>query len=189
MKDAHITIRKACLNDIPALSALVLASVRGLSTQHYTEQQVESAIKHHYVGVDTQLIEDGTFFVAESEDVVVGCGGWSQRRLIAGGDGIKQTGEEDDLLHPDTDAARIRAFFVHPDWVRRGIGRALMQESEAAARAAGFRRMELWATHTGVPLYQSHGFQATGNVEMTLPDGITVLGVYMEKILDTRPAE
>jgi GNAT superfamily N-acetyltransferase len=182
--ESGITLRLALPEDIPALSDLIAISERGLGVDHYTEQQIESLLKYQFIGVDSQLIVDRTYYVAEAEGQIVGCGGWSHRRRLAGGDNVKLGGEGDALLPPDGDAALIRAFFVHPDWARRGIGRALMEASERAAEKAGFRRLELLATHTGVPLYLACGFHIVGPVATVLPDGLTVSGLQMRKMLE-----
>src|SRR5580704_11997807 len=115
----NISLRQAVPADIPALRVLIDASVRGLQAADYTPAQIEGALQTVY-GVDSQLIADKTYFVVEAEAVIVGCGGWSKRKTLFGGD--RWTSREDSLLNPEQDAAKIRAFFVHPDWVRRGIG-------------------------------------------------------------------
>lgn len=186
-------IRKAVSADIPALRSLIEASVRGLQTQDYTAAQIESALATVF-GVDTQLIADGTYFVAEAPDarasvpavhlpadaVIVGCGGWSKRKTLYGGD--QWTGREGALLDPGHDAAKIRAFFVHPAWARRGIGSLILEECERAALAAGFTRFEMGATLTGVPLYQARGYVALENLTVPLANGETLPIVRMEKL-------
>jgi GNAT superfamily N-acetyltransferase len=133
-----ICIRQAIAADIPVLRELIAASVRGLQAQDYTAVQLESALKTVY-GVDSQLIADGTYFAAEAEHAIVGCGGWSKRKTLYGGD--QWSGREDLLLDPCKDAAKIRAFFIHPDWARRGIGSLILEVCENAARgsAGGWR--------------------------------------------------
>ena len=173
-----ITLRLATPDDLPALQALIPASVRGLSQGWYTPEQIESAIRHVF-GPDTQLIADGTYFAAQAEGAIVGCGGWSRRRTLYGGDQMKDA--EDPLLDPATQAAKIRAFFVHPDWARRGIASMIMEACRAAAADAGFRRLELMATLPGEPLYRAFGFQARERVETTLPDGVRVPFVRMDR--------
>ena len=128
--------------------------MRELQRQDYTELQIEGALETIF-GVDTTLIDDGTYLVVESDSEIVACGGWSKRRTLFGGD--RWTRREDDLLDPAVDAAKIRAFFVHPAWARRGVGTLLLESCENAARAAGFRRFEMGATLTGVHLYQRRG--------------------------------
>jgi GNAT superfamily N-acetyltransferase len=175
-----VTLRLATLDDLPALRALIPASVRALSQGFYTPQQVESAIRHVF-GPDTQLIADGTYFAAEAEGTIVGCGGWSRRRTLYGGDQMKDA--EDPLLDPAAEAARIRAFFVHPAWARRGVASAIMHACRDAAAQAGFQRLELMATLPGEPLYRAFGFEARERVESTLPDGVRVPFVRMERAI------
>jgi GNAT superfamily N-acetyltransferase len=194
-----IRIRHAVSGDVPVLRALIDASVRGLQTRDYTSTQIESALATVY-GVDTQLIADGTYFVTEEvpsvEDVsvvagnspaqppvstplVIGCGGWSKRKTLFGGD--QWTGREAALLDPQHDAAKIRAFFIHPLWVRRGIGSMILEACENAALAAGFTRFEMGATLTGVPLYRARGYVALENLEVPLANGEALPIVRMEK--------
>lgn len=161
-------IRVATIDDIPALKALIEVSVRGLNSHDYPPDVIESSLKYVF-GVDTQLVIDGTYFAVEAEGQICGCGGWSKRKTLYGGDQAKAA--EDKLLDPETDASRIRAFFVHPDYARRGIGRLVMTTCEDAARAAGFKRLELMATLTGIPLYEVSGFTVTERLVSTLPDG------------------
>ena len=168
-----LTTRLATRQDIPQLNELIALSVRGLSTEYYTPNQIESAIKYIF-GIDTQLIIDGTYYIAEKEGALVGCGGWSKRNTLYGGDQHK--GTEDPLLNPATDAARIRAFFVHPDYARQGIGRLIMNVCEEAAKSNGFTTFELGATLPGVPLYEVMGYHAIERVDAPLADG-EVLGV------------
>jgi GNAT superfamily N-acetyltransferase len=173
-----ITTRLATFEDIPQLQQLIAQSVRGLSAGFYTPRQVESAIKYVF-GVDSQLIADGTYYVAETEDETVACGGWSRRNTLYGGDQHK--GVEDPLLNPATDAARIRAFFVHPDWARHGIGRALIDLCETAARHYGFTKMEIGATLPGAPLYEAMGYNVVDKIKVPLPDGEELRIVKMKK--------
>ena len=172
------TLRQAVAADIPALRALIEASVRGLQAADYTPAQIEGALQTVY-GVDSQLIADGTYFVVEAEAVIVGCGGWSKHKTLFGGD--RWTGREDSLLNPEQDAAKIRAFFVHPDWVRRGIGSMVLEACEKAASAAGFTRFEMGATLTGVPLYRARGYVALENLTAPLRNGESLAIVRMEK--------
>ncbi|MDF2431566.1 MAG: hypothetical protein JWP44_1197 [Mucilaginibacter sp.] len=168
-----ITIRLATFEDIPQLNEMIALSVRGLSTDYYTLNQIESAIRYVF-GVDTQLVIDGTYYVAELDGTIVGCGGWSKRNTLYGGDQHKET--EDPLLDPECDAARIRAFFVHPDYARRGIGRQIINVCEAAAKDNGFTGFELGATLPGIPLYEAVGYKAIERIDTVLPDG-EVLGI------------
>jgi GNAT superfamily N-acetyltransferase len=198
----NFNLRLATPADIPALSALIDASVRGLQAQDYTPTQIESALQTVY-GVDSQLIADGTYFVVEAKavearqeagsaspganPVMVGCGGWSKRKTLYGGD--HWSGREDaHLLDPERDAAKIRAFFVHPAWVRRGIGSLILEACETAAMAAGFRRFEMGATLTGVPLYQAKGYLRRENLSVPLNNGESLAIVRMEKAIGTAQA-
>ncbi len=169
----QITTRLAQLSDIPQLNQLIAQSVRGLSTNYYTPNQIESAIKYIF-GVDTQLVIDGTYYIAEIDGAIVGCGGWSKRNTLYGGDQHKEI--EDPLLNPKTDAARIRAFFVHPDHARKGVGTHIINVCEVAAQANGFTGFELGATLPGVPLYKAMGYVEVERVDAVLPDG-EVLGI------------
>lgn len=173
-----IVVRRATPDDIPTLRALIDASVRGLQAQDYTAAEIERALATVY-GVDTQLIADGTYWVAESPPEIVGCGGWSRRATLFGGDQYAK--REDSLLDPTTDAAKIRAFFVHPAWARRGVGTKILDACETAAREAGFTRYEMGATLTGVPFYEARGYKALERVTAPLPDGESLAIVRMEK--------
>jgi GNAT superfamily N-acetyltransferase len=189
-----IRIRPAVSADIAVLRTLIDASVRGLQTQDYTPSQMESALATVY-GVDTQLIADETYFVAHVESsvvagdspappngtapLIVGCGGWSKRKTLYGGD--QWTGREAALLDPEHDAAKIRAFFIHPSWTRRGIGTLILEACENAAVAAGFTRFEMGATLTGVLLYQARGYVALESLEVPLANGESLPIVRMEK--------
>ncbi|QHS56027.1 GNAT family N-acetyltransferase [Mucilaginibacter sp. 14171R-50] len=172
-----ITIRLATFNDIEELQQLIGLSVRGLSASYYSQPQIESAIKYVF-GIDSQLIMDGTYYVAEKGNTKVGCGGWSKRNTLYGGDQHKDT--EDPLLNPLKDAARIRAFFVHPNYARQGIGRKIINVCEDAAKAYGFNSFELGATLPGVPLYEAMGYTATERIDVILPDK-ELLGVVKMK--------
>ena len=172
------TTRPATFEDIPNLNELIAKSVRGLSTDYYTAKQIESAIKYIF-GVDTQLVKDGTYFIAEMNNVIVGCGGWSKRNTLYGGDQHKAI--EDPLLNPLHDAARIRAFFVHPDYARQGIGRHIINVCETAAKENGFGSFELGATLPGVPLYSAMGYKAVERIAVKLPDGELLGIVKMSK--------
>lgn len=179
-----LTFRKAVVSDVPELGALIRASVLGLQTADYSLQQRELALLL-VLGVDTQLIEDGTYFVAEVRGgeypIMAGCGGWSKRKTLYGSDHC--AGREDALLDPALDAARIRAFFVHPDWARRGVGSQILECCEAAARKAGFRRLEMGATLTGVPLYRAHGYIEGERRHVPLAAGLSLPIVHMVKVL------
>lgn len=173
-------LRKARLSDRPAISELIERSARGLSHEDYTGEQLEAALRSIF-GVDSELIRDGTYFVAESEGGFVGCGGWSKRRTLFGGDQFG--GRESAELDPATEAARIRAFFVHPGWARRGIGRAILEQCEREARAHGFRSLELMATLPGLRFYRALGYEGEARVTHKMSDGTTIDFVPMRKEL------
>jgi GNAT superfamily N-acetyltransferase len=179
--------------DIPVLQALIDASVRGLQAQDYTPAQIEGALQTVF-GVDSQLIADETYIVAEAqsgcmepgdqqfvkaEPIIVGCGGWSKRKTLYGGD--RWTGRKDDLLDPLRDAAKIRAFFIHPDWARKGIGGMILEACEAAARASGFTRYEMGATLTGAKLFGVKGYVAVKPISIPLMNGEVLPVLHMEK--------
>ena len=170
----NIQIRKATAADVPRLREVIEASVRGLQAGDYSPAQIEGALKSVY-GVDTQLIADGTYLVAEVSESqkqesqkpeIVACGGWSKRKTLYGGD--QYAAREDSLLDPARDAAKIRAFFVHPDWARRGIGGLILETCEEAAKATGFTRLEMGATLSGVAFYKAKGYTALENLEAPL---------------------
>jgi GNAT superfamily N-acetyltransferase len=164
-----LTLRSAVLADVEVLNVLVRESVLGLSHKDYSQTQLESALRHLF-GIDTGLIEDGTYYVVEERGRPIACGGWSKRRTLFGGD--QYATRSDDRLDPRTEAARIRAFFVHPNAARRGVGSMVLDECVRAARAGGFRRLELMSTLPGKPFYARRGFQALEDVDLELPDGI-----------------
>ena len=178
------SVRRATMDDIPRLRKLIEASVRGLQTEDYSAAQIDGALRSVY-GVDSQLIADGTYFVAEQalENglLIVGCGGWSKRRTLYGGDQYR--GREDSLLDPKRDGAKIRAFFVHPKWARRGIGGLILQVCEEAARSAGFTRLEMGATLSGIAFYLAKGYVEVENEAVPLGNGETLRIVKMAKLL------
>jgi GNAT superfamily N-acetyltransferase len=161
--------RLATPNDVQNIRALIERSVRALSVGFYTPAEFEAALEHVF-GVDTQLIADGTYYVIDSPDGLAAAGGWSKRRTLYGGDQMKAT--EDPLLDPATDSARIRAFFVDPNWARRGLATTLYEVCADAARAHGFRVLELMATAPGEPLYERLGFVPLERIERPLPGGV-----------------
>lgn len=171
-------IRKATLNDRDAIQRLIAESARMLSRQHYNEVQIEAAIKTVF-GVDTDLIDDGTYFVVESSGTLVGCGGWSRRKTLFGGD--QYPSREAGYLEPESEPAKIRAFFIHPDHARKGIARAILARCEDEARAHGFRELELMATLPGVEFYRSNGFSECGTFDLELREGIKLELVPMRK--------
>lgn len=173
-----ITIRAATAADIPELNGLIATSARLLSQSYYTPEQIESALANIF-GVDSQLIADGTYYVALIDGRVVGCGGWSKRQTLYGGDQTKEGA--DPQLDPALEPARIRAFFVHPDFARRGIGKSLIEQCEQAARKANFTSIELAATLPGEPLYQAFGYAVLERFDIPLPDGLSLPVARMTK--------
>jgi len=175
----HFTVRLAEPADIARLNRLIHASARGLGAGYYSAAETEAAIAHVF-GVDSELVADGTYLVIESGGELAGCGGWSRRRTLFGGDNF--AGRDSGLLDPATDAAKIRAFFVAPAFARRGVARLLLEECEARARAAGFARLDLMATLPGVPFYAASGFVGDAAVTLDL-GGIPVRFIPMSKTL------
>jgi GNAT superfamily N-acetyltransferase len=168
--------RAATLADVPALQSLIATSVRALGAPYYSPEQIEASIVRVF-GVDTQLIDDATYYVIDGPSGPAACGGWSHRRTLYGGDQLKD--DVDPELDPTVDAARIRAFFVHPDFARRGFARALFAECATAAHLARFRRFELMATLPGEPLYLALGFVPIERVALPLGGGILLPLVRM----------
>lgn len=176
-----ISLRLATFEDIPDLKKLIPASARALSRNYYSLEQIETALNEIF-GVDTQLISDGTYFVAEAGGTIVGCGGWSKRQTLFGGDAAKSE-SGDKLLDPAQDAARVRAFYVHPEWARRGVGRQILQACEDAAGNAGFTKIELVATMPGEPLYSAMGYKVSEQTELQMSHGRSLAACRMEKVL------
>ncbi len=180
----EIRIRPAVDDDVPVLRPLIDASVRGLQTEDYSPTQIDNALKTVF-GVDSQLIADGTYFVAEArvegapEFAVAGCGGWSRRKKLYGGDAW--TEQRFELLDPTRDAAKIRAFFIAPAFARRGVGTLILQACEEAAFAEGFRRFEMGATLTGVKLFGARGYVEMERIELDIGGGESLPVVRMEK--------
>jgi N-acetylglutamate synthase-like GNAT family acetyltransferase len=174
-------VRLAREEDIPALEELISLSVRGLQGSHYSAAQMDAAIGSVF-GVDRQLIRDRTYFVVEDETTLAGCGGWSKRKTLFGSDHHAAT-RDDAELDPRQDAARIRAFFVHPTYARRGVGRAILQACEEAIKTAGFTRIELASTLPGEAFYQACGYAAGTAEDVPLPNGLSVGIVHMTKTL------
>lgn len=178
-------LRPATRADVPALARLIRLSAHGLSREHYTFEQVESAL-HGLFGVDTQLIDDGTYFVIERDGEAVACGGWSYRATLFGSDEVPE--RDPRRLDPTTEAARIRAFFVHPEHARRGLGRLILEHCERAARAAGFTRLELGATLPGLPFYRALGYREGTPQDYGMGDGTSLRVVPMSKSLPPNDA-
>ncbi|HTV09510.1 MAG TPA: GNAT family N-acetyltransferase [Candidatus Aquilonibacter sp.] len=182
-------IRVAQPGDVPALHGLIELSVRGLQTADYSPRQIEGALGTA-LGLDTQLILDGTYFVAfpaDKPEVMAGCGGWSARRTLFGSDG--GSGRDAALLDPLTEAARIRAIFVHPEYARLGLGSMILEHCESEARRAGFGRFAMGSTLTGVPLYRLRGYAELERVDVPLPNGEELRVVRMAKVAAEVPPE
>ncbi len=171
-------LRLATAGDIPAIRALIDASVRGLSKGIYTDAEIDESLVSVF-GVDSQLLADGTYFVIECEGEIAASGGWSRRSTLYGGDQVKKA--VDPLLDPAVDAARIRAFYVSPKFARRGFARMLYTACETAAVEAGFHRFQLGATLPGVPLYEALGFHALERADFPMRFGLTLGIVRMER--------
>jgi GNAT superfamily N-acetyltransferase len=195
----NVRLRKATMADVPRLREVIEVSVRGLQPEDYSPAQIEGALQSVY-GVDSQLVVDGTYFVAEidvaesnivetkdvktTKRVIVACGGWSKRKTLYGGDQF--SGREDSLLDPAHDAAKIRAFFVHPEWARQGIGGLILEACEKAAIEAGFTRLEMGATLSGVAFYRAKGYVEIESQSVPLSNGETLPIVRMAKEIRTR---
>jgi|SRR3954464_5307252 GNAT superfamily N-acetyltransferase len=178
MRDESVSIRRAVPGDVASLNTLIERSARALSRGFYTPEQIDSLVRYVF-GVDSNLVADGTYFVVHVGEAVAGCGGWSKRRTLYGGD--QRPVGSIDWLDPRTDAAKIRAFFIAPEFARRGLGRALLEHCAHAASAEGFDRLELMATLPGVPLYAACGFTRVRDVVDELPDGVAIQFVLMER--------
>ena len=178
-------VRPARLDEKEALRHIVALSVRELSREDYSEREIEGALKTIF-GIDTELISDGTYFAVEAHidgtvPIIVGCGGWSKRKTLFGGDQFN--GRESEELNPATDAAKVRAFFVHPAWARRGIGTLILQECERAAKASGFTKLELMATLPGEKLYRTYGFAASPSIQHDMGEDGMITFVPMIKAI------
>ncbi|HKN64824.1 MAG TPA: arsinothricin resistance N-acetyltransferase ArsN1 family B [Gemmatimonadaceae bacterium] len=172
--------------DVPAIRRLIEASVRGLSEPLYSRQQIDSAIRY-LLGPDSQLIADGTYYLAEAGGDVIASGGWSRRQTLHGGDQFKHG--DDAFVDPARDPARLRAFFVDPRWARRGIGGLMFHICSTAARAAGFRELELTATLPGEQLYATLGFVVVERGAVAMPDGVALETALMRRSLVATPSE
>lgn len=180
---APFHVRLATAADIPTLHVLIESSVRVLQANDYTPAQIEGALGT-VLGLDTQLIEDETYYVVEAtmqsnEKVISACGGWSKRKTLFGSD--HATSRDSQFLDPAVDAAKIRAFFVHPDWARRGLGSLLLETCENAAKSAGFTRFEMGSTLTGVALYKLRGYQVVEPIAVPLRNGESLPVIRMAK--------
>ncbi len=173
-------IRVATCDDVLTIESVMRESVQQFASNVYSKQQVASSLAY-ICHPDEQLIDDGTYFVAVADEVIVACGGWSWRRKVYSGSAA--SAGEDELLDPAIDAARIRAMFVRPAWSRRGLGRAILQHAEQQAAAEGFRRLQLVAMRSAGDLYESCGYQAIADSPITLEDGVVLECTLMEKHL------
>ncbi|MEY2440642.1 MAG: hypothetical protein QOJ46_68 [bacterium] len=172
--------RVARLDDAPRIAELMRASVYEIFPRFYDARQTASAAMH-IAALDLHLLEDGTYFVHEHDGEIVACGGWSKRNKLASGEGAADG--DDRLLDPSTDPARVRMMFVRGEWTRRGLGRAILQSCERAAREAGFTKLVLRATLPGEPLYRAFGFREVERFDLTTPDGVKLPCVFMERAI------
>lgn len=178
----ELTIRPARMEDLPALREVMDAAISQLQKGFLTDEQIESS--RTIMGLDTQLVEDGTYYVVEAEGRIAGCGGWSRRATLYGGD--HSAGRDGHHLDPATDAARVRAMYTHPDFARRGVGWLILETCEQAAAAEGFTRLQLMGTLAGEPLYRKYGFEVVERV----PDartGDTATGAPVPCVRMERP--
>jgi len=173
-------IRKATMEDRDAIQQLIADSARRLSREHYTDLEIETAIETVF-GVDTSLIEDRTYFAVEIDGQLAGCGGWSKRKTLFGGD--QYTSRDVGYIDPKSEPAKIRAFFIHPDHARKGIARAIVNQCEQEAREQGFHALELLSTLPGIEFYKSCGFIETGTLDLDLTDQVKLKFVPMRKEL------
>lgn len=177
--DPRLAHRLATRADLPAIRALIDLAIAGNMPAFLSPREVEAA--RATMGVDTLLVDDGCYFLIEAERALVGCGGWSRRRTLYGGD--HTAGRDDSLCDPAIEAARIRAMYTRPGWTRRGVGSMLLALGEAAARAEGFRTIELGATIPGEPLYKARGYVEFGRDETSTADGVRKVVIRMRKTL------
>src|SRR6266540_6222022 len=181
MEGAEPVLRVATPDDASRVQALMKASAAVLFPRYYDERQSASAVRY-VAQVDRMLLADATYFVLESDGELVACGGWSRRGRLYTGSGESEGDSR--TLDPATEPAKVRAMFVRPDWTRRGLGRRIVEECEAAARREGFRQLALLATLPGVPLYLACGFEPLEEIEIAVSDGVRITGVTMEKSID-----
>ena len=180
---AQLSQRLAEPSDISAIVELMGAAIAGNMKSFLSAHEVMAA--RESMGVDRSLIADGTYFVVEAlqsgQTVMVGCGGWGQRKTLYGGD--QTAGRDDSLSDPETDAARIRAMYTHPDWTRQGIGTLLLDLGEEAARQAGFKTIELGSTIPGEPLYLARGYLEVSRETLIAENGADNVIIKMAKAL------
>jgi GNAT superfamily N-acetyltransferase len=173
-------IRKARLDDREAIQQLIAASARSLSRNYYQNAQIEAAVETVF-GVDSDLIKDGTYFVVESDERLAGCGGWSKRRNLFGGD--QYPDRQTEMLDPLSEPAKIRAFFVHPEHARKGIARMILECCEREAKEGGFSSLELMATLPGIPFYEAAGYEAGERFDLDMGHGVQLELMQMRKEL------
>lgn len=174
-------IRNATMHDIPAIAGVMERAIAELQKPFLSPDQIAASRKS--MGLDTQLVSDGTYFCVEIDGALAGCGGWSKRATLYGGDHSAET-RDDRLLDPASEPARVRAMYTDPAFTRRGVGRLILEACETAARQAGFRRLEMMATVAGEPLYAACGYQVVKRVERMAAEGTAVPGAVMAKNLD-----
>ena len=178
-----LKLRLASEADVPALHALMNAAIGQLQSAYLSPEAVTASFS--VMGLDSQLIADRTYFVVEEAGAIAGCGGWSRRATLFGGD--HSAGRDAALLDPATDAARVRAMYTHPDFTRRGVGRMILDACEAAAATEGFKTCEMAATLAGEPLYRACGYQPIEHFAASTPNGVDVPLIRMGKALPVRP--
>ena len=175
----HLRVARA--EEVPTLKALIDDSARALSKGFYSDEETEAAIEYVF-GVDSELLSDETYYAIECEGELVACGGWSKRKTLFGGD--QYAGRESGLLDPESDPAKIRAFFIHPNHARRGLATMLLQHCEGQAKEHGFKHMEMMSTMPGVPFYAALGYEAIGEAAwFDMPNGIPLEFLQMRKVL------
>ena len=177
---AEFTNRIACLDDLEALHTLMARAIGQNQSDFLTPAQI--AVSNQVMGLDTQLVRDGTYFIIESGGQIAGCGGWSFRATLYGGDD-SVVAREPAKLDPSKDAAKVRAMYTDPDFVRRGIGSRILALCEEAARRAGFERVELMGTAAGVPLYRAQGYLPSAEKEFARVGDVEIPLLRMEKQL------
>jgi GNAT superfamily N-acetyltransferase len=173
----EFTTRQAVIENVPALTTVMDAAISELQRGFLDDAQIESS--RAIMGLDTELIEDGTYFVVEIDGEIAGCGGWSRRATLYGSN--EAPGRDSQLLDPRADPARVRAMYTHPEYARRGVGRLILSLCEEAAAAEGFTRLELMSTLSGEPLYTAYGFQPLERLVVDSAGGAPVPCVRMEK--------
>jgi GNAT superfamily N-acetyltransferase len=174
-------LRLARSDDIPAIDDLMKRATREIFPRFYTDEQTQASVTF-ISAVDPMLVGDGTYYVVEVSGEIVGCGGWSRRDKLFTGAG--ESLHDARLLDPATEPARVRAMFVRPDWTRRGLGTMILEASEAAAKAEGFRSLALMSTMPGLPLYEKYGFRVDEPAEVTMPNGVKIAGASMSKRME-----